>query len=59
MSVAFNAVDITNDVKKVNIILTYIPTKYFAPTSLSDLSFNDLETSLIAEFQDSVKQKSE
>ena len=57
MSVAFIAADITDDAKKVNIILTYIPTKYFdhllslfVPTSLSDLSLYDLETSLIALF---------
>ena len=57
MRVAFNAAEITDDAKKVNIILTHIPTKYFddllalcAPNSPSTLFLDDFETSLIALF---------
>ena len=57
MDVVFNAVEITDDAKKVNIILTHIPTKYFddlvslcAPNSPSALSLDDLESNLIAFF---------
>ena len=57
MDVAFNAVEITDDAKKVNIILTHIPTKYFndllalcAPNSHSALFLDDLESNLNALF---------
>ena len=76
---SFNTPDITDSTKKENIILAHIPTKYFkdllplfAPTSTSNLSLDDLETSLttlfnpqktllksLEEFKDRMKQKSE
>ena len=56
MRVAFILADITDDAKKVNIILTHIPTKYFynlvslfAPTP-SDLSLYDLKKRMTAIF---------
>ena len=56
MEVAFDAADITDNAKKVNIILTHLPTKYFdgllvlcAPNSPS-VFLDDLESNLIALF---------
>ena len=57
MEVAFDAADITDDSKKVKILLTQLPTKYFddlvslcAPNSPSTLTLDDLESNLIALF---------
>ena len=57
MRVVFNSADISDDTKKVGIILTHIPTIYFdylvslfACNSPSDLSLDDLKTSLTALF---------
>ena len=57
MKVAFDAADITEDTKKVKILLTQLPTKYFdalrslcALNSPSTLSLDDLESNLITLF---------